>query len=152
MTTTIQSTPQSRLSASAKTLLLAAGALVAVGVNWVIGAIALAAGADADFKPLAVYVFGPFTVIAFAAASLGWRWVRSRASHPAALLRVLVPVLTVLSFAPDAVLLATGFIPGSSVTAVVALALMHLLVATVVAVARRVASVRATPKQANCAC
>lgn len=143
MTTMLKSKPQSRLSASSRSLLLVAGALVAVGINWAIATMAIAAGANAEFAPLAGYVFAPLTVIAYALAYLGWRTVRSRAAKPASVLRVLVPVLTVLSLVPDTVLLVTGFIPDSSPLAVLALALMHLVVvATVVTAAQRVAPVR----------
>jgi hypothetical protein len=52
-------------------------------------------------------------------------------------------VLTVLSFVPDTVLLITGFIPNSSATAVVGLALMHLVVVGVaIPVFRSIAPVR----------
>jgi hypothetical protein len=110
---------------------LAAGILVAILANSVIAIVAHAAGASADFSPLLVFVYAPFTLVGFLAAYVGWRAVGRRARRPAALLRVLVPVLTVLSFAPDAVLVATGFIPGTSLTAVVALGLMHLVVVAV---------------------
>ncbi len=69
--------------------------------------------------------------------------VRRRARRPAVVLRVLVPVLTVLSFTPDTILALTGFIPGTSLTAVLALALMHLVVvALAVSVSARLAPVR----------
>ena len=138
-----RSNTDARLSRASGALLLIGGAIVAVGINWIITSIAIAGGADPEFAPLAIYVFGPFTVVGYAVAHLGWRIVRSRAARPGAVLRVTVPVLTVLSFVPDSVLLATGFIPDSSLVAVAALALMHLVaVAVVVFVSRRVAPVR----------
>lgn len=111
--------------------MIAAGILVAVLANSVIAIAAHAAGASADFSPLLVFVYAPFTLAGFLAAYAGWRIVRRRARRPAAVLRVLVPVLTVLSFAPDTILAVTGFIPGASLTAVVALCLMHLVVVAV---------------------
>jgi hypothetical protein len=135
----VASAPTTRRGA----LVLVAGAVIAVAANTVIALSALAAGASGAFAPLGFAVFAPFTVVAFAAAYLGWRIVRRRSSRPARVLRVLVPVLGILSFIPDAVLLATGFIPHASVTAVIALALMHVVVvSTVVPVASRVAPVR----------
>ena len=114
-----------------------------VAANTIVSFAALAAGAHASFAPLSVVVFAPFSVVAFFAAYVGWRIVRSRSSRPAAVLKVLVPVLTVVSFAPDTVLAITGFIPGSSLTGVLALALMHLVVVgTVVPIASRIAPVR----------
>lgn len=124
-------------------LVLVAGAIIAIAANAVVAFSAIAAGASSEFHPLMFPIFAAFTVIGYFAAYLGWRIVRARAAHPAAVLRVLVPVLTVLSFIPDVVVLATGFIPNSSSTAVIALALMHLVVVAVaVPVFLRVAPVR----------
>jgi hypothetical protein len=123
--------------------IIAAGTLVAILANSVIAIAAHAAGASADFSPLLVFVYAPFTLVGFLAAYAGWRIVRRRASRPAAVLRVLVPVLTVLSFVPDAVLVITGFIPGASLTAVIALGLMHLVVVAIaVPVCARLVPVR----------
>ncbi len=143
MTSVTKSAPASRLSAPANVLLLIGGAVVAVGVNAGIAFAALALGADAAFTPLTILAFGPFTVIGYVVAHLGWRIVRARAARPVTALRVLVPVLTVLSFTPDVVLLLTGFIPGVSLIGAIALALMHLVVvAGVLLVSLRVAPVR----------
>ena len=123
--------------------ILATGAIVAILANVVIATVAHAAGASGDFSPLLIVVYAPFTVVGLIAAYLGWRIVRRRARHPAAVLRVLVPVLTVLSFTPDTILAITGFIPGASLTGVVALGLMHLVVVTVaVPICARLAPVR----------
>jgi hypothetical protein len=125
-------TPATATPNRARTVaIIAVGILVAVLANSVVAIVAHAAGASADFSPLLVFVYGPFTLLGFLAAYAGWRIVRRRASHPAAVLRVLVPVLTVLSFVPDTVLAITGFIPGASLTAVAALGLMHLVVVAV---------------------
>jgi hypothetical protein len=123
-------------------LIIAAGAIVALAANSIIAASALAAGADPSFAALHVFVYGAFTVLGLLAAHLGWRIIRRRSNHPAALLRVLVPVLTMLSFVPDTVLALTGFIPGTSLTGVIGLALMHLVVVAVaVPVSAKVAPV-----------
>ena len=122
--------------------ILAVGAIVAILANLVIATVAHAAGAASDFSPLQVFVYAPFTLVGLIAAYFGWRIVRRRARHPAAMLRILVPVLTVLSFAPDTILAITGFIPGASLTAVVALGLMHLVVVAVaVSISARLAPV-----------
>jgi hypothetical protein len=124
-------------------VLLAAGALVALAANAVIAMVALAAGASSAFSPLLVFVYGPFTVVGLLAAYAGWRIVRGRARSPRRVLRVLVPVLAVLSFVPDTVLAFTGFIPGTTLTGVVALMLMHLVVVAIaVPVSARLAPVR----------
>jgi Family of unknown function (DUF6069) len=111
--------------------ILAVGALVAILANSVIAIGAHASGASAEFSPLLFFVYAPFTVIGLIAAYIGWRTVRRGARRPAVALRVLVPVLTVLSFTPDTILAITGFIPGTSLSAVLALGLMHLVVVAV---------------------
>jgi hypothetical protein len=111
--------------------ILVAGILVAILANSIIAIVAHAAGASADFSPLLFFVYAPFTLVGFLAAYVGWRVVRRRAHRAATVLRVLVPVLTVLSFTPDGVLAITGFIPGASLSAVVALGLMHLVVVAI---------------------
>ena len=121
-----------------RSAVLGAGAILAVAANAVVATGGVAAGASPSFGPLSVPAYATFTLIAFALAHIGWRVVRARASNPERLLRVLVPVATVLSFIPDGVLLATGFIPGSSPTAVAALAIMHLVVVAVVVPVSRV--------------
>jgi hypothetical protein len=56
-------------------------------------------------------VFIPFTLIALAAGVAGWTTVVRRSARPGAVLRVLIPVVLVLSMIPDLLLLATKFIP-----------------------------------------
>jgi hypothetical protein len=122
---------------------LAAGAIIAILLNAIIAFFAHQVGASADFSPLMFFVYAPFTVVGLFAAYVGWRVVRRRARHPVSVLRVLVPVLTVFSFAPDAILALTGFIPGASLTAVGALGLMHLVVVAIaVPICARLAPVR----------
>jgi hypothetical protein len=136
-------TATATLTRSRAVLVLIIGAAVAVLINWVVATAALAAGASSAFSPLAIYVYAPFTVLGLLAAYIGWRIVRRRAHHPALALRVLVPVITVLSFAPDTVLALTRFIPGTSTTAVLGLALMHLVVVGIaVPLCARLAPVR----------
>lgn len=124
-------------------LTLASAAVVAYAVTWIVALAALAAGADPAFAPLVPYVFGTFAVGGVLAGHLGWRLVRGLVPRPRAVLRVLVPVAVLLSLIPDVVLLLTGFIPGTTTTGVVALMLMHPIVATIaVAVSQRLAPVR----------
>jgi hypothetical protein len=123
--------------------IIAVGATIAILANVVIATVAHAAGAASDFSPLQVFVYAPFTLVGLIAAYRGWLVVRRRARHPAAVLRILVPVLTLLSFAPDTILAITGFIPGASLMAVVALGLMHLVVVAVaVPICAKLAPVR----------
>lgn len=122
-------------------VLAAAGA---VAVNAIIAALAHAAGADDQFKPLTIGAFGPLSVVGVFAGALGWALVRRLARRPAAVLRRLVPVVVVLSFIPDTLLLVGDGQAGTSTLGVVALMLMHVAVATVaVPVFRRVLPVAA---------
>jgi hypothetical protein len=119
------------ITRSRAALVLVVGIAIAVLTNWIIATAALSAGASGAFSPLMIYVFGPFTVLGLLAAYVGWSIVRRRSRRPAATLRMLVPVTTALSFAPDTILALTRFIPGTSVGAVIALALMHLVVVAI---------------------
>lgn len=118
-------TPDARLTT---VLTLAAAVVVAILANCVVAVAARAAGASPAFSPLALYVYGPFTALGLVAGYLGWRVVKRRSRDPLHALRVLVPVLLVLSFVPDTVSLIVGFIPGTSLTGFVALMIMHPIV------------------------
>jgi hypothetical protein len=107
---------------------LAAAVVVAVAVNAGIAAIAVAAGAPATFSPLTLPVFGAFTVIPIVIGWFVWRALARRLRHPSRTLPVLAVAVLVVSYVPDVVLLATGFIPGTTTTAVVALMAMHIVV------------------------
>ena len=100
--------------------------------------VAHAAGAWDDFDPLHLSAYAPLTVFGVVLGAIGWAVVRRVAKNPAGLLRWLVPLLTVVSFAPDLSLLGGGT-PGSGPLAVAALMAMHVVVAAVsVAAYRRV--------------
>lgn len=129
MVTTATSPAPARAGRAVAFLLV--GVVVAGLATTVIALAARTAGANAAFAPLQPTVYLAFVVLGMAAATGGWALVRARSAHPARLLRVLVPVLTALSLAPDVVLALTGFIPGTTTTGAIALMLMHLVVATV---------------------
>jgi hypothetical protein len=115
---------------------LLAAAVVSVLGNAVIALLARAAGASDDFAPLHPSAYAPLTVFGIVLGAIGWAVVRSVAKHPAGLLRWLVPVLVVVSFAPDLSLLGGGT-PGSGPLAVAALMVMHVVVAAVAVAAYR---------------
>ena len=98
-------------------------------VNAVIAQIALALGASSSFTPLTpgAYVF--LTVIGVLLALAGWALVRRASTRPARVLRVLVPVVLLLSFIPDFVIVPG--MAGSSTTGLIALMLMHVTTAAV---------------------
>lgn len=88
---------------------------------------------------LALIAYGPLTALGVLAGSAGWAGVRRFATRPRAVLRVLVPVVVVLSFVPGVVLLAAGNSPLN----VVGLWVMHLVVTAVtVTLAARVLPLR----------
>jgi hypothetical protein len=115
---------------------LLAAAVVAVLGNAVIALLAHAAGASDDFDPLHLSAYAPPTVFGVVLGAIGWTVVRRAAKNPAGLLRWLVPVLVVVSLVPDLSLLGGGT-PGSGPLAVVALMVMHVVVAAIAVVAYR---------------
>jgi hypothetical protein len=115
-----------------RTALLLLSAVAAAGLaNTVIALAAVAAGAPSSYGPLTAPAYLTFTVVGVLVGYLGWRIVRRSAARPARVLRVLVPVVLVLSWVPDALLAALQFIPGTTLTGAIALALMHAVVVAV---------------------
>lgn len=112
-------------------IIVVAAATLAVALNAVIAAVATTAGPTAGYGPLTLPAYALFTVLGFAAGWVGWVLIHRRARDPRRVLLIVVPVLTVLSFVPDILLLAFGFIPGTTVTAAIALMLMHVVVVAV---------------------
>ena len=103
-------------------LIAAAGNIV---VSLVVGLIE-GQGGDPSFAVL-------LTVAGVLAGALGWALIRTLASNPAAVLRVLVPVVVIVSFLPDLWLLTQGF----SAVLVVGLMVMHVVVAVPTVLAMR---------------
>ncbi|GAA1563195.1 MULTISPECIES: DUF6069 family protein [Kribbella] len=118
-------------------------AVVAAGLNYLVARGAVALGANAGFAPLTAPVFVPLTLLGTAAGYAGWTLVRRRS---AAALKVVVPLVLVLSMIPDLLLLATKFIPDASGTAVAGLMLMHLVVTAVAVPAYQFTSQVSGPK------
>ena len=131
MVTTVTTTSTSRPAAASSTrrvgLLLTAGALTAAAATTVIALVARAVGAD-GLPALQPLIYLPFVLLGFAAATVGWAISRARSPRPVTLLRVLVPVGTLLSLLAPAALAVWQFIPGTTLTGAVALGLMHLVV------------------------
>ncbi|KOV78070.1 DUF6069 family protein [Nocardia sp. NRRL S-836] len=105
---------------------LLGAAVISVAVN---ALIALVAGkfipSDVERKGLALVEYAPATVIGILLGTLGWYLVRRFADNPRRVLRVLVPVVLVLSWIPDLGILAAG----ASVVNSLALIAMHIVVA-----------------------
>jgi hypothetical protein len=72
------------------------------------------------------YVF--LTAVGVIVAAVAWALIRSKAARPNAVLRKLVPIVVAVSLVPDLLLFG---IPGASPVGVVALMLMHVVVAAV---------------------
>jgi hypothetical protein len=127
-----RSTPRTAPRSALRTVaLLAAGTVAAVAVNAVVAAIAVAAGAPADYGPLTFPAYTLFTVIGVVIGWVGWSIVRRRARDPRRVLTVLVPVVTLLSLVPDVLLLVFRFIPGTTPAAAIGLMAMHLVVVAI---------------------
>ncbi len=100
-------------------------------VNWLISAVARGPlGASDQLQGLTPPAFVSLTVIGVVVGALGWRLITRRSTRPATLLRRLVPVVLVLSFVPDVLLLAGG-VPGADLTGVLALMAMHVAIVAI---------------------
>ncbi|MER5219762.1 DUF6069 family protein [Streptomyces flaveus] len=117
-------------------LVVAGGVLAAIMVgslaDAVLALLALAVGAPDDFQPLmpGSYIF--LTTVGVVAGAIGWAIIRKVSKDPEALMRWLVPTVVVVSFVPDFLLFGEGGVAG-----VVALLLMHVVVAVVAVFAYR---------------
>lgn len=108
--------------------ILLAAVVAAVGcvlVGLLMGAIQGAYGSSLWYVQLAV--------AGVLVGALGWALVRRFAPNPAAVLRVLVPLVVVLSFVPDVVL----YVEGSSAVTVIGFMVMHVVVAVPAVIAFR---------------
>ncbi|MCS5723439.1 DUF6069 family protein [Herbiconiux sp. CPCC 203407] len=122
--------------------ILLATAVVVIAVNAGAAAVAVSLGAPADYGPLTLPAHALFAVLGIAVGWIGWSLVVRRARHPRRVLAVLVPAVTAVSFVPDLLLMAFSFIPGTTMVAVVALMVMHVVVVAVAVPAYVLASPR----------
>ena len=90
-----------------------------------------------EFQQLTLAVYGPLTVLGAVIAAVVWHLVVARSRNASGVLRVLVPVVLVLSLIPDVMLLVNDSQPGTTTAGVVALMLMHVAVAAVLVPALR---------------
>ena len=127
MSSSASSAPARRTGALSVAAGLLAALVVAGVANAVVALLARAAGAAAEFAPLNPSSYLPLTAIGLIAGAVGWAVVRRVAGSPAALLRGLIPAAVIVSFVPDLTQFGS---PGGSVLAVVALMVMHVVVAT----------------------
>jgi len=122
----IRSTPATTVRTRAAVLV--ATVAVAVAANLLVAAVATALGAPAGYPALSAPALITFTVLPLTAGWFVWQAIAARVRRPERTLVILAAVVFVVSLAPDLILLATGFIPGTNVTAVVGLMTAHAVV------------------------
>ena len=118
-------TPRQSTTATRTALGLLVAAVVAVLGNALIALLVSTLAPGGVEKGLRFAEYATMTVVGVLIGTAGWTLVRRFAPRPRAVLRVLVPVVVVLSFGADLALLAGG----TSVANVVGLMLMHVVVA-----------------------
>lgn len=101
--------------------------VVSIAVNTGIAFATKSLDAGGTQTGLAPVAYAPATGLGIIVATIGWTIVRRRSTGPAALLRVLVPVVLVVSLIPGVILL----VAGNSALNIVGLWVMHLVVTTV---------------------
>ncbi|SEQ77114.1 hypothetical protein SAMN05216188_10544 [Lentzea xinjiangensis] len=134
-------------TSTGKVVLGVAAAVVVASIgNAIVSWVARELGADpAAVEGLQPKAYVVLTALGVVVAAVAWAVIRRRAEDPARTLGRLVPVVVVLSFLADVPLF---FLPGASVVGVVALMVMHVVVAAVaVPIFHRVLPVR-TPVDA----
>ena len=139
-TATTQSSSTDRNAVSLRTALTTgavAGGIAAV-VNVIISLIARSAfDVSDDFQPLTPGPIVMWSILGALIGAAGWRAFVNRGAGSRALLNKLVPIVVVLSFIPDVILLVTDAMPGTTTAAVLSLMLMHLVTAVIVVTAYR---------------
>ncbi|KJK33889.1 hypothetical protein UK23_44490 [Lentzea aerocolonigenes] len=122
-------TTQTRTSTGKVVLGVVAAIAVASIGNAVVSSAAQALGADPNavegLKPQGYVVL---TAVGVIIAAFAWSSIRKRAKDPARTLAKLVPIVVVISFLAD---VPVFFLPGASLIGVLALMLMHVVVALV---------------------
>jgi hypothetical protein len=98
------------------------------------GAVRSVATIPSTFQPFAPPSVIMLATIGITAGMIGWLIVRRLASRPAAVLRVLVPAVVLVSLVPDILLGLSKSEPGTTWAGVVGLMAMHLAVAAVAVV------------------
>ncbi len=129
-------------TSTGKVVLGVVAAIVAASIgNAIVSYLAQALGADPNavegLKPQGYVVL---TAVGVIIAAFAWASIRKRAKDPARTLGKLVPIVVVVSFLAD---VPVFFLPGASAVGVIALLVMHVVVAAVaVPIFHRVLPVR----------
>ena len=90
-----------------------------------------------EFNPLTFPAYGTLTVIGAIVGAIGWHVIAVRSRRATRLLAILVPVVVLLSFIPDVLLLGNDSQPGTTTAGVIALMLMHVGTAAAAVLAYR---------------
>ena len=101
-------------------------ALVGVAV---VALVTRALGASTEFKPLTPQAYIFLATLGYLIGLAGWSFIRAKFRRPAFVLSRVVPVVLVLSFIPDLLVLAFHALPGTTLGGVIGLMVMHLVVA-----------------------
>lgn len=120
--------PQSDTSTVRVALGLLAAAVVAIAVNTGVALGTLALNPNGTRTGLDLVAYAPLTLVGIVAGTIGWAAVRRYAAHARSVLRVLVPVVLVVSFAPDIMLVVFG---AADTINMAGLLVMHVVVAAV---------------------
>ncbi|WP_207311934.1 DUF6069 family protein [Lentzea alba] len=103
--------------------------VLASAVNTAVSFAAQELGASAEvIQGLAPQAYVFLTAIGVVVAAVAWALIRRRAARPNAVLRKVVPIVVAVSLVPDLLLFG---MPGASPVGVIALMLMHVVVAAV---------------------
>lgn len=131
--TTATQTVDRPVRTSRAVLALGAAAVVAMLVNAVLATVALAIDGGAAPVGLSAPEYLGASVVGVLLGTAGWALIRRFTARPAAVLRVVVPVVLVLTWIPDVLVL----VGGATVVNAVALMLMHAVVTVSAVVALR---------------
>ncbi len=120
-------------------VLLAIGAAAVAGIIgcFIIATIAKAAGAPRDFQAFRLASYALLVIVGVTIGAVGWNVVRHRSADPQRLLARLVPIVLVLTLIPDVLVGVTKGLPYTTWGGVIALMLMHVLVAAAAVVSYR---------------
>jgi hypothetical protein len=132
---------QTRTSTGKVVLGVVAAVVLACAGNAVVSFLAQALGADPDaVEGLQPKGYVVLTAAGVVIAAFAWASIRKRANDPARTLGRLVPIVVAVSFLAD---VPVFFLPGASAVGVIALMVMHVVVAAVaVPIFRRVLPLR----------
>ncbi len=106
-----------------------AAALASLVVNTAIALAATSAHPSGPQTGLSAVHYAPLTVLGVLAGTAGWAFIRRNSRRPREVLRVVVPLIVLVSFVPDMLLLV--LLPTTTLVNVAALLSMHIAIAAI---------------------